>query len=156
MAEELLVYGSFIENLMSGNIADLSGGAVTLKCALLDRSHTPSQNHDNWGQISSDEVDDGVFTDYAAQNVVVDVSYANRVTLLEAPVETVFGLDVTITAGYAVLYDDRPVADADKKLVALIDFGEERSAVSGVFKIEWGAVSETNAILKVTVAAPAE
>jgi len=152
MAEALYVYGTFPQNLMSGKIADLSGGTQKLKVALLKRTHTFNQSNDNWGQIKADEITDA---DYSAKEITVNVSYSSLATLLEAPTDCSFGAEVTITAGYAVIYDGRPATDANRKLVGIIDFGAEKSSVDGNFKIEFGKVGEKTAILKFTAAAPA-
>ena len=45
----------------------------------------------------------------------------------------------TITARYAVIYDATPAADADKKLLAYVDFGADKSSSSGTFQITWNA-----------------
>ena len=148
--EQTLIYGPLYQNLLSGMIADISSGSAKFKVALLKRTHTPSQDSDNWGQVKADEITDA---DYAQKEITVGVSYANRVTLLEAPESVSFGSEVTITAGYAVIYDGRPGTDANRKLVALIDFGKELSSVDGIFRIDFGKVGAQEAILKHTVAA---
>lgn len=152
MAEALYVYGKFPQNLMSGKIADLSGGLQKLKVALLKRTHTFNQGADSWNDVKADEVTDA---DYSAKEITVNVSYSSLATLLEAPTDCSFGAEVTITAGYAVIYDGRPATDTDKKLVAIVDFGMEKASVDGNFKITFGTVGEKTAILKFTAAAPA-
>jgi hypothetical protein len=92
-----------------------------------------------------DQETDECFTDVTDE--VVGVSYvADGQTLTtkavsEAAKVTTFGSDnptwaaSTITARYAVLYDNTPAADADKKLIMYIDFGTDYSSTLGEFKI---------------------
>ena len=51
-----------------------------------------------------------------------------------------------ITAGYAVVYDATPAADADKALLTLIDFEGEEVSEDGDFVIDW---DDTNGIFQV-------
>ncbi len=52
----------------------------------------------------------------------------------------------TLTARYAVIYDDTPAAVEDKKILAYLDFGGNKSTNSADFEIQWNA----NGIFKTT------
>jgi len=138
MALDVFVYGDAPLNAFLGNITDLDDAATEIKVALLADTYTPAQNTDeNWGEVSTHEI---TGTGYAAGGALI----ANN-TLTQSSGTTVFdGNDVswassTITARYGVIYDDTPVADADKKLLAYIDFGENKVTSDTTFEIRWNA-----------------
>jgi hypothetical protein len=143
------LYGPLFENLKAGAIGDLSVIGTVVKCALLADTYTFDQAHDNWNQISTHEIADA---DYAAQTLasktVTFDSVGKRATTFDAA-NVSFGSEVTISARYAVLYDDTPAAAADKKLFVCIDFDEQKSSTSAKFEINWNA----NGIFRTTVAA---
>lgn len=66
-------------------------------------------------------------------------------TLEQSAGDTVFDGDnvlwgsSTITARYLIVYDDIPTADEDKKLLAYLDFGENKSTSSADFEVQWNA-----------------
>ena len=151
--EQNLIYGNFWLNALSGNIASLSGGTQKLKVALLKRTHTLNQAKDSWNDVKSDEITDA---DYSQKEITVNISYADRIMVIEGPAECSLGSEVTITAGYAVIYDGRPATDAARKLMCIIDFGKELSSVDGVFRLDFAKVGLKYIIIRNTVAAPAE
>lgn len=46
----------------------------------------------------------------------------------------------TITARYAVIYDDSPATAATKPLIGLVDFGADVSSTAATFQIVWDAI----------------
>jgi len=73
-------------------------------------------------------------------------------SLSQSAGDTIFGGDnvlwssSTLTARYAVIYDDTPAAVEDKKILAYLDFAENKSTNSADFEIQWNA----NGIFKTT------
>jgi len=45
--------------------------------------------------------------------------------------------DSSITARYAVIYDDTPASDSSKCLIGYIDFGSNKTSSNGDFTITW-------------------
>jgi hypothetical protein len=45
--------------------------------------------------------------------------------------------DSTITARYAVIYDDTEILDSDKQVVCVFDFGINKECSNGIFEISW-------------------
>lgn len=140
------------ENFLKGLINDLSAGGTTVKCALMKSAYTPDYAaHDNWGDVAANEIDPATYPDYAAGGVALGNKAVTTVAL-----ETFFDADdaewtnATITAAYAVVYDDTPEADADKKLLACGDFDGDKSSTDGTFKVEW----HENGIFKMTAVEP--
>lgn len=107
----------------------------TIKCMLCTSSYTPAQNTHDF----KDDVDNEVSgTGYSAGGAEV----ANPAVTIATTVTTFDGDDVqwtssTITARYAVIYDDTPAGDSAKPLICYIDFGEDKSSESGTFKIQF-------------------
>jgi hypothetical protein len=134
MAVTAFLYTSAVENAFKGLIDDISAGS-DLKLALLDSGHTPSQDgHTSWDDVNGDEISAG--GGYTAGGMAVSgksLSSASGVTTFDA--SNIVWSDSTITASYAVLYDDGPTGDTNKKLIGLIDFDGSRESVDGDFTI---------------------
>ena len=98
-------YDSFVYRVARGDFDFL---VDTVKMLLLDNAYTPlPAAHDALDDISANEVDDGVFTDYAQQTL------AGKTITQDGSTRTVFdandvdfGNAVTITARYAVIFKD--------------------------------------------------
>ncbi len=54
----------------------------------------------------------------------------------------------TITARYAVVYDDTPATAGTKPLIGYVDFGSDQSSTNGNFTITW----DSTGIVRITVA----
>lgn len=160
------MYGPFFENLMKGNVPDLSDAGTTIKVALMrdDGATSPTtftfnQDHDNWEDVMTYECDDddyenegGTGAGIGGQEILLkSVTYADRVTTFDTtsdPKKAVFTAEGDITATHAVIYLEE-ATDAASKLISCIDFGGERESVQGEFSITW----DETGIFKVTVAA---
>jgi hypothetical protein len=134
MAASGKLYSHFSEHLVK-KLMDLESD--TIKVMLCTSSYTPSQdNHD-----FKDDVDNEVSgTGYSAGGATL----ANQSLSLSGRVLTIDGDNTqwtssTITARYAVIYDDEPSGDGNKPLIGYVDFGENKSSDNGTFKIQWNA-----------------
>lgn len=134
MAVTAVVYSNCLLNALE-SVMNLE--TDTIKCMLCTSSYTPDQDAHDF----KDDVDNEVAgTGYTAGGAEV----ANPAITISAKVTKFDGDDVqwttsTLTARYAVIYDDTPAADADKPLLVLIDFGENKSSVNGTFKLQFHA-----------------
>jgi len=118
----------------------------SIKCMLCTSSYTPDQDAHDFKDDITNEV---TGTGYTAGGAAV----ANNAVTISAKVSKFDGDNVawessTITARYAVLYDDTPAAEADKPLLIYVDFGEDKSSENGTFQITWNA----SGIFTVTIA----
>ncbi len=163
MAVTHKMYGRFYENLMKGDIPDLTASGTTIKCALMyqnatETAFTFNQNHDNWEDVSDFECDDSDYVNEGGSTLGIggqeilekDISYSSRVTTFDtvaSPKNTVFTTEGTIKATHAVIYYDTGV-DPTSKLISCIDFDGEREAVEGEYRITW----DDAGIFRVTVA----
>jgi len=144
MAVSGKLYAHFAESLLEAGMGKFS--TATYKVMLCTSSYTPNQDTH---QDKADVDNEVVGTNYTAGGVAI-ASLAATQTLNVVKID---GTDSswatsTITARYAVIYDDTEAADADKKLVGWIDFGEDKSSEAGTFQITWHA----SGILAITVA----
>jgi hypothetical protein len=121
----------------------------TIKVALLTSAYTPNQTaHDYYDDVVANEVTGTGYTaggqTLASKTVTQDT--ANRVTILDAA--DVTWASSTITARYAVIYDDTPSTNATKPLLGYVDFGSDQSSSNGNFTLTWDATG----IIRITVA----
>lgn len=113
--------------------------SVTVKAALLTNVYVPNVDDDNWNDVVANEV---VGTGYTAggqalaSKVVTQNNVADRGEFDAADVNWPVS---TITARYLVVYIDTGVP-ATSTIIAIIDFGSDRSSTAADFTIEWNAL----------------
>lgn len=140
------IYGSFLGKALN---KEVDWDSDTIKVALLSSSYTPNQDaHDYYDDVSGSEVSGTGYTAGGATLTSKTITYdgANNVTVLDAA-------DVTwaassITARYAVVYDDSGATAGQKALLGYVDFGSDQSSTSGNFTITW----DSTGIFRFTVA----
>ena len=130
-----LVYNRCKQGLLQGDF-DLSNGADTIKVALVTNAYTPDvDGHEDHADITNEVVGAGYVAGGAAlanQAVTKDdlddegVFDANNVTWAGA----------TFTARRAIIYKDTGVPGTSL-LIAVIDFGADKTATAGDFTITW-------------------
>ena len=131
-----VIPNAFKKNIMNGGI-DLD--TDTIKVMLLDDNHTQDQDaHEFIDDVSTNEVSG---TGYTAGGAAIG---SKVVSQDDTDNEGVFdGADVTwssstITARYAAIYKDTGTP-ATSPLIAILDFGENKSSSNGNFTIQWNA-----------------
>ena len=121
----------------------------TIKVALLTSSYTPAQTtHDYYDDVVANEVSGTGYTagGQALASKTVTQDTGNKVTIFDAA--DVTWASSTITARYAVIYDDTPSTNATKPLLGYVDFGSDQSSSNGNFTLTWDATG----IIRLTVA----
>lgn len=148
MAIGLKIYSNFPTHLLNALVVGM-GSETAIKCMLLLDTYTPSQdNHDFVNDVRTFE--HAATGNYVTGGDVLTstvVSVTNRVTKFDA--DDAEWLTSTITARYAVIYDNTEGADVDKPIIALVDFDGNKDSENGTFKIQW----HVNGIFTFTVAA---
>lgn len=132
MAVTAKVYGKFFLSAFNEEV-DL--GSDTLKVMLCTSSYTPDQDTHQYKSSVTNEVTGTGYTTGGATLSSVTVTYdadSNTVTLDAADPSW---SDSTITARYAVFYDDTPSTAETKPLISYVDFGENVSTTAGTFTI---------------------
>ncbi len=111
----------------------------TIKCALFTNDHAPDQDVDQYydgAHGMAEVVGDG----YVAGGAAVgnpSIAYTGATNVFKFDGDDVSWNPATITARYAVIYDDTPAAN--KPMLCFLDFGEDRGIVNGPFTITFDA-----------------
>lgn len=130
-------YGSLITAAFN---KEIDWGSDTLKVALLTSSYTPNQDtHDYWDDVSANEVTGTGYTAGGATLASVTIGYTSGTNVTKFDAADVSWAASTITARYAVIYDDTPGTAATKPLIAYVDFGTDQSSSAGTFTLTWSA-----------------
>lgn len=111
----------------------------TIKVGLLTSAYSPNiDSHTIWTDVSGSEVVGTGYTTGGATlaNVSVTQDNTNDRAVLDAD-DTAWASS-TITARYAVVYDSTPVSPA-KPLIAVFDFGSDKSTTANTFTLQWNA-----------------
>ena len=140
------LYGNFLAKALN---KEVDWDSDTIKVALLSSSYTPNQDtHDYLDDVSTYEVSGTGYTTGGATLASKTVTYdgTNNVVILDAA--DVTWSSSTITARYAVVYDDSGASAGAKALIGYVDFGSDQSSTNGNFTITW----DSTGIVRITVA----
>lgn len=118
----------------------------TIMCMLCTNLYEPLQDAHDFKDDVGAEVVGGTYVAGGKEVANPAVTIAGKVTKFDG--DDVEWAGSTITARYAVLYDDTPEGDDAKPLLVLIDFEEDKSTEAGTFKIAFNA----GGIFTITVA----
>ena len=120
----------------------------TIKVMLTTSSYTPNQDTHVYKSDVTNEVSGTGYTagGQALTSKIVTYDSATNTVIMDAA-DTVWSAS-TITARYAVIYDDAGASDATKVLLGYVDFGSDQSSTSGNFTLTWDATG----IIRVTAA----
>jgi hypothetical protein len=144
MASKL--YGQFLSQALN---KEIDWDTDTIKVALLTNSYTPDQDaHNYYDDVSTYQVSGTGYTagGAALANKTNTYNSGSNVIVLDAD-DTTWSTS-TITARYAVIYNDSPATAATKNLIGYVDFGSDQSSSNGNFTITWDATG----IVRITVA----
>ena len=140
MSETAKWYGNGPKRLVMNDIAWKASGGSTIKCALFTSSYTPNQDTDEYfDDISANEV--AATGNYTAGGVAVtlsDPTYDSASNEVRLDCTDAEWTSSTITARYAVLYEDTGV-ESTSGLLGYVDFGEDKVSSAGTFTVQWDA-----------------
>jgi hypothetical protein len=119
----------------------------TIKVMLVSSSYAPNQDSHAYKSDVTGEVSGTGYTagGQALTGKTLTYDGANNVIVLDAADTT--WANSTLTARYAVIYDDSGATDAAKVLLGYVDFGSDQSSTNGNFAITWDATG----IFRITV-----
>lgn len=140
------MYGQFLLKALN---KEVDWDSDTIKVALVSSAYTPNQDsHDYWDDVVANEVTGTGYTSGGAALASKTATYdsATNVIILDAA-DSVWASS-TITARYAVVYDDSGATNAQKALVGYVDFGSDQSSTNGNFTVTWDATG----IARITIA----
>jgi len=131
------MFSAFPLNALKKLIYDLSDNTNThIKLMLL--TNVASPNQETWtskAEVTNEVAPGGGYTAGGAELATKALTEATRVTKFDG--DDVSWANSTITARYAVLYDNSAGSDALRKLILWIDFGTDQSSNNTEFKITW-------------------
>src|SRR6478735_3915446 len=111
----------------------------TIKVALLTSAYTPNQDtHDYLDDVISNEVTGTGYTAGGQALASKTVTYDASTNTLKLDAADVTWSGSTVTARYAVVYDDSGATNASKALIAYYDFTTDRASSNGDFIVRWG------------------
>jgi hypothetical protein len=140
------LYGNFLAKSLN---KEIDWDSDTIKVALLSSSYTPNQDtHDYYDDVVANEVTGTGYTTGGNTLASKTITYdgTNNVIILDAA--DVTWSSSTITARYAVVYNDSGASNAAKALIGYVDFGSDQSSTNGNFTITW----DSTGIVRITVA----
>lgn len=143
MASKL--YGQFLAKALN---KEIDFDSDDIKVMLVASSYTPNQDTHAYVSDLSGEVSGTGYTAGGAALASKSIAYdgTNNVVVLDA--NDVTWANSTVTARYAVIYDNTPATNATKPLIAYVDFVTDQSSTNGDFTIQWDATG----IARVTIA----
>lgn len=141
------VYAQFLKALVSGSYS-LNWATAPIEVMLLTSSYVPDQdNHQFLSDVELYEVSGTGYTagGQALANKTVSYDAVSNVVVLDA--DDVSWPASTITARYAVIYDNTGVSSSEKRLLGYVDFGEDTGTSNSDFRIIW----DSSGIFRISV-----
>lgn len=131
------VYGNAVKAAFN---KEVDWDSDTIKVALLSSAYTPNQDsHDYWDDVSTNEVTGTGYTAGGKTLTGKTAVYDAATNTVKFDADDVTWTASTITARYAVVYDDSGATAPAKALLAYFDFTTDRASSNGDFVIRWGA-----------------
>jgi hypothetical protein len=140
------MYGQFLAKALN---KETDWDSDTIKVALVSSAYTPNQDtHDYWDDVAANEVSGSGYTagGQALTGKTITYDGASNVIVLDA--NDAVWPSASLTARYAVVYDDSGATNAQKVLIGYLDFGSDQSATNGNFTVTWDATG----IVRISVA----
>ena len=111
----------------------------TIKVMLCTSAYVPDQDAHQYKSSVTNEVTGTGYTAGGATLGTKTVTYTGATNVFAFDAADVTWPSSTITARFAVVYDDTPATDATKPLIGYVDFGADVSTTSGTFTLTWDA-----------------
>lgn len=135
MAATLVPYGQLMMKALNKEI-DFDGD--TIKVMLCTSAFTPNQDTQVYKSSVTNEIANGNgYTTGGATLTNKSITYDAATNTIKIDADDTVWPEATITARYAVMYDDTPATDAEKPLICYIDFGADTSSTAANFTITW-------------------
>lgn len=136
MAISALMYGKALASALQKRI-DWPNDVI--KVMLCDSTYTPNQDLHQFKSDITGEITGTGYTAGGATLATKTMPYTDATNQLALKAANVQWPNSTITARYAVIYDDTPALATDKPLLGYVDFGANQQSSAGTFEIVWNA-----------------
>lgn len=121
----------------------------SIKVALVSSAYTPNQDtHDYWDDVVANEVSGAGYTAGGQALAGKTVTYDGATNTLILDANDAVWSASTLTARYAVVYDDSGATNGQKALIGYQDMGSDQSSTNGNFTVQW----DSTGIVRITVA----
>jgi len=131
--------------LMKALNKEIDWDSDTIKVMLCTSSYTPDQDTHVYKDVSvTNEVEGDGYTAGGATLASKTIGYTAGTNVIKLDAADTAWAASTITARYAVIYDDTPASS--KPLLGYVDFGEDEESASTDFTIQWSS----DGVLKIT------
>ena len=131
-------YGLGLKSLQMGTIAWKATAGDTIKVALCTSTYSPNQDtHDFFDDITNEVVGAG-YTAGGATLTLSDPVYTADGNIAAIDAADVQWTASSLTARYAIIYKSTGTAGTSP-LIGYMDFGEDKTSVSGILNIAWDA-----------------
>jgi hypothetical protein len=121
--------------------------ADTIKVMLCTNAYTPNQDTHIYKSSVTDEIaSGGGYTTGGQALANKSLTYTAGTNTIVLDADDTNWTNSSLTARFAVIYDDTPATDATKPLLAYIDLGKDYTSSNGDFKLVWNA----NGIITIT------
>lgn len=145
MAVTAKAFGLFAKSLVNKEV-DLDSDS--LKVMLCTSAYTPDQDTHQYKSQVTNEVTGTGYTAGGQALTGVTVAYDAATNTVKLDADDPSWAGSTITARYAVFYDDTPATAATKPLISYVDFGADISTTAGAFSLTLDA----NGIVRLSAA----
>lgn len=129
------MYGQFLRKALNKEVDWDSDTIKVMLCTAL----TIDQDGDVYlADVTKTEVASGNgYTTGGATLANKTITYAGGTNVIKLDADDAAWANSTITARYAVIYDDAPATN--KPVLGYVDFGENKSSSTGTFTVAWNA-----------------
>lgn len=139
-------YGQFIGKALN---KEIDWDSDSIKVMLVSSAYTPNQDtHDYLDDVVGNEVTGTGYTAGGQALASKTLTYDASTNVIVLDAADVTWASSTITARYAVIYDDTPAGNSAKPLIAYLDMVSDQSSNNGNFVIQWDA----SGIVRITTA----
>jgi len=137
MAVSAYMFGQALAKALA---KEIGWSADVIKVALVKDTYTPSQDTNAyWGDIVAHEATGTGYTAGGATLASKTLAYDGATNKTKLSASNSQWPASTLTARYAVVYDDSPATNATKPVIGYVDFGANQSTSNTTFEIVWSA-----------------
>lgn len=127
------MYGNMLLKALN---KEIDWDSETIKVMLCTSSYTPDQDTHIYKSSITNEVASGDgYTTGGAALANKTIGYTAGTNVIKLDADDCVWTASSITARYAVFYDDSPATDATKPLLGYVDFEADKVSASGTFTI---------------------
>lgn len=138
-------YGQFLAKALN---KEIDWDTDDIRVSLHTATYVPNQDtHDYFDDVAATEVTGTGYTAGGVALATKTLTYDAATNVIVLDAADVSWASSTITARYAVIYDNSGATAATKPLLGYVDFGADQSSTNGTFAVTWDATG----IFRITV-----